>query len=549
VQGQLGEKLIADLIREVAAKKSSGLLRLSRGKSIKAIFFDSGEPVYAISNISTEQLDHKLIGEGAVTPEQIGRALELAGTANRLGPALVEIGALADEQMRRLVSEQVMEIIVSLFAWTQGEYLFDERIRAAHDVTLGATTVDILLVGARLAAADRQMADAVAPPNALVTRGKSEGFSLDTGKLVPVESYLLSRIESPIHVSEVGPQSGIPEQEAHRAVCTLVSSGFLRLIRDEADTAQEQAAAEEIAHLREDISRKLHFYNSADYYEVLGITRQATTSDVKAAYYQLAKKSHPDRYRKPEYSELKGKLEALFAKITQAYETLSDSGQRAAYDDRIRKPTGTLSTGPLPTGSLSTSATSSGNLPTSGAPRDDRRQTGALRPPPPQPAPSATPQMASSEAPAPDNQHQGGSGRNAEHYYQQGRARFERKEYHAAVHLLKEAIKLDPSKPTYHFHLGMSLIRNPRTRREAEQHLVKATELDPYNSQIRAKLGLLYKEVGLAKKADHFFREALELDPDNRAALREVGASPKKGDMGSNWKSDLGSIAKRLFKK
>ncbi|HVF92668.1 MAG TPA: DnaJ domain-containing protein [Blastocatellia bacterium] len=545
MQGQLGEKLIADLIREVAAKRSSGLLRLSRGKAIKAIFFDSGEPVYAISNISTEQLDHKLIGEGAVTPEQIARALELAGTANRLGPALVDIGALTDEQMRRFVSEQVMAIIVSLFEWTQGEYLFDERIRAAHDVTLGASAVDILLVGARHAAVNQQMADAIAPPNALVTRGKAEGFRLDTGKLVPVESYLLSRIESSIQVSEVGPQSGIPEEEAHRAVCTLVSSGFLRLIKDEADSVQEQSTAEEIAHLREEISRKLHFYNSADYYEVLGVTRQATTGDVKAAYYQLAKKLHPDRYRKPEYSDLKGKLEALFARITQAYETLSDSGQRAAYDDKIRKPTGTLTTGPLPTGTLSTSALSSGNLPNSGALKDERKQTGALRPPPSQPAP----QKASSEAPAPDNQQQGGSGRSAEHCYQQGRARFDRKEYHAAVHLLKEAIKLDPSKPAYHFHLGMALIRNPRTRREAEQHLVKATELDPYNSQIRAKLGLLYKEVGLPKKAEHFFREALELDPDNRAALRELSSSSKKGEVDGFWKGDLGSIAKRFFKK
>ena len=48
----------------------------------------------------------------------------------------------------------------------------------------------------------------------------------------------------------------------------------------------------------------------------------------------------------------------------------------------------------------------------------------------------------------------------AEHYFSQGRARYERKEYHAAVHLLREAVKLDASKSAYHFHLGIALLRS-----------------------------------------------------------------------------------------
>src|SRR6185295_12858219 len=141
----------------------------------------------------------------------------------------------------------------------------------------------------------------------------------------------------------------------------------------------------------------------------------------------------------------------------------------------------------------------------------------------------------------------------AEHYYQQGRARFERKEYHAAVHLLREAIKLDSNRAPYHYHLGIALIRNPRTRRDAEQHLAKAAELEPYNAQIRVKLGLLYKEAGLSKKAENYFREALQLDPDNRIAKRETapGHSRSKSTnaAGSIWKSDVGSIAKKFFGK
>jgi tetratricopeptide (TPR) repeat protein len=139
----------------------------------------------------------------------------------------------------------------------------------------------------------------------------------------------------------------------------------------------------------------------------------------------------------------------------------------------------------------------------------------------------------------------------AEQYYNQGRGLYERKEYHSAVHLLREAVKLDSSRSPYHYHLGLALIRNPRTRREADEHLAKAAELEPYNAQIRVKLGMIYREVGLPKKAESYYRAALQLDPENRAARRELASekAKAKGPAVSIWKSDLGTIAKRLFKK
>src|SRR5439155_5349011 len=200
-----------DLIREIAQKSSSGLLRLSHGKAIKAVFFDSGAPTFAISNISNEQLDDKLRTEGLVTVEQLERAREQAGKAHRLGPALVEMGILEDSQMRKLVCDQVMGIIMSVFAWTQGDYSFDERIRAAHEVTLGLSAADALLEGARHAADIPEVAEALVPKDSVVLRPKTSGLRLDTGRLIPLESYVLSLIESPTSVTVVGALSGLGE--------------------------------------------------------------------------------------------------------------------------------------------------------------------------------------------------------------------------------------------------------------------------------------------------------------------------------------------------
>lgn len=66
--------------------------------------------------------------------------------------------------------------------------------------------------------------------------------------------------------------------------------------------------------------------NKEDFYEVLGVSRTASQKDIKKAYYQLAKKYHPDT--NPDDPDAKEK----FAKLAEAYEVLSDEVKRKQYD-------------------------------------------------------------------------------------------------------------------------------------------------------------------------------------------------------------------------
>ena len=63
---------------------------------------------------------------------------------------------------------------------------------------------------------------------------------------------------------------------------------------------------------------------------------------------------------------------------------------------------------------------------------------------------------------------------------------------------------------------------NPKVRYEAEQHFLRASEIDPANPQIPLKLGQLYKEARLLKKAEHYLRQSLMLDSRNQVAQREL---------------------------
>src|SRR5512135_2675013 len=63
-----------------------------------------------------------------------------------------------------------------------------------------------------------------------------------------------------------------------------------------------------------------------DYYEVLGVNRDASDEDLKKSYRRLAMKHHPDR--NPDNP----KAEEHFKEAKEAYEILSDTSKRAAYD-------------------------------------------------------------------------------------------------------------------------------------------------------------------------------------------------------------------------
>ncbi|MEN9544283.1 MAG: hypothetical protein RLZZ598_1116 [Pseudomonadota bacterium] len=65
-----------------------------------------------------------------------------------------------------------------------------------------------------------------------------------------------------------------------------------------------------------------------DYYEILGVAKNASEEDIKKAYRKLAMKHHPDRNQGDEAK----KAEEKFKEAKEAYEMLSDAAKREAYD-------------------------------------------------------------------------------------------------------------------------------------------------------------------------------------------------------------------------
>ena len=70
--------------------------------------------------------------------------------------------------------------------------------------------------------------------------------------------------------------------------------------------------------------------STVDYYKELGVHRQATANDIRAAYKRLALIWHPDRNKAKDAEE-------KFKKIKHAYDVLIDENQRREYDRQLNR--------------------------------------------------------------------------------------------------------------------------------------------------------------------------------------------------------------------
>jgi|GEM_PF-774860 len=137
-------------------------------------------------------------------------------------------------------------------------------------------------------------------------------------------------------------------------------------------------------------------------------------------------------------------------------------------------------------------------------------------------------------------------------YYKKAKTLLSMKDYEKAVMVIKEAIKLDASNPSFFLLLGQCQMEVPRMRRDAETNLLKASQMEDWNAEPYVMLGMLFCSERLYARAENYFRKALELEPYHAIARRkldEISIPQKKGLLGflnPLWKPLRGILAKVL---
>jgi hypothetical protein len=230
-----------------------------------------------------------------------------------------------------------------------------------------------------------------------------------------------------------------------------------------------------------------------NHFEMLGVEPGCSDAEVRRAYVGLAKRFHPDAHGDPRLADLHDMLAAVFIRVGEAWEVLGDAKSRGSYEGRF--------------GAL--------RRPGDGKP--------AVAPPPPPPPDGAYVYVPPEETLL-----------KAQLLLAQAR-------YWDAIQMLEMAIpQMEPRRHQLRGRilLARAYAKNPNWVRKAEEQLQDVVREDPANVDAHYELGLLYKAGGRPARAQAMFRRVLELRPDHRDAVAELG--PEAGPPG-------GGLLKRLF--
>jgi tetratricopeptide (TPR) repeat protein len=490
MNGQLSEHPFGELIREISSKKLSGRLRLQNERVVVVTYFENGAFLYAAANVRNLRLGEYLLKKNLVAEEQLhqigDRKSDLQLAAALASENLVDANTVKSLQLRQQVDTLRLALL-----WTEGTWDFDHRSHLNEKVDLKLNVQDLFLeAGRRL------------PLQFTGSRFRNEHevISLNenatnANRLEPREGFMLSRLDRPTQLRELLALSGLRAEDALRIIYSLALAGYVTrehwksAFRDEIpsrQTPETEIVAEEI-HRPVAENQELNLADflarveaATTHYEVLVVSDDASTTEIKHAYYDIARRYHPDRFRRDHDASLHARVEALFARITQAYETLGDTGHRAAYDSKLAARKNITHPAPPPKAEI--------------------------------PVPSTVnPQIVST----PNNDQV-----EVELQFKEGLAALQRGQMNQAAALFASVAKVVPNDARYRAFHGRALAANEKTRRMAESELREALKLDPDNPDYRTMLAELYRDLGFAKRARAEAERALAAAPGHQGARK-----------------------------
>jgi tetratricopeptide (TPR) repeat protein len=462
------DRQFARLLCASADAESSGILTASRGRLRRLFCLSRGWMAYATSNLVEEQFVEYLVRTGAMSPNLRAQAIETAAKSATTPIAFLRASGHVDgETLKRGMEGLVRELMTSTLEWPDGAFKFEGGLpKLDGEVTVRIAPRALVIAHAkRYPASLDALRIRIGPPDLRpVASTDAHGTQLDA-----LGAYLIANCDGTRELARVVKGAPAEEEPTLRTIYGFLLAGLLDPEDPETKRKREARGREEVL-TREECLGRLAMAAGQDHYGVLGIDRTARDRPIRDAYYALARRYHPDRFRSGPLADLLPKFEGFFMSVTEAYNTLVDPERRAEYDEQL------------------TSA------------------------------------RAGAEAKGADTAYL------AKENFRRGRALASQRKFTEAVTFLENAIQLDPNQAEFHLELGLVMSRNPRHREDAERHLLRAAELAPAAVGAYVGLGQLYLKSGRAGHAARMAREALRWEPGHLEASELLAAA---GDAGN----------------
>ena len=496
LSGSFHEVPFPALLHHLHGLRATGVLQLQSGKKKKLLQIDKGHPVAVRSNLVNECLGNLLLSTGTITSDVLGESIHRMNMGEGpQGQILVAMHMLDEADLAAALRSQAEEKLFEIFSWRKGSFHFKKgaRLRDANALFLKSSPANLIMNGVRsrlrMEDVDGFLRERAARYPA---RGEGPFYRFQDISLDVPEEELLNGLDGAVQLGDLLTR----DQATLRTLYGLITLELIELRstpsrartapRQRAGASQpsqrplpRQAARRSAAPeprgesgdraddgLRVELTEMAENLRGRDYFEILGVPKTAKAEEIRRAYVDLAKRTHPDRFSGTG-GPVRHLAEEIFGLISKAHETLSDRDRRLEYiRDRGNRA------------------------------RDEQ------------------------------DLEEGHRALKAELEFQKGVVALRKKSYAQAAAHFEAAVNTYPEEGEYHAYRGWALYLEdpdaPGRLKEALEHILRGRKLAPAREKPYLFLGRLYKAANRVKTAEKMFARAVQLDPDCVEALREL---------------------------
>ena len=233
-------------LMELWRNKETGVLKCVGPLDNRSIYVSHGVSIFARSERNADRLDQLLVRQAVITPEQAQKSLELQGrTPNkRVGQILMEMGAITLEQLHATVKMQVQNLVLSLFTWAEGKYLFEPGpLPSQEAITLDWDTPGAVLQGLR--GLPLNYIRPLAPPRDAIVERSQDLSILGELQLNSAEQKLLALLVGRHPMEQLLALDFIANESLLRGLVTFAALGLITVHAGRKAPPQAQADDDE----------------------------------------------------------------------------------------------------------------------------------------------------------------------------------------------------------------------------------------------------------------------------------------------------------------
>jgi antitoxin component HigA of HigAB toxin-antitoxin module len=229
LEGDLSRIQVPDVFSFVGMIRASGKLMLRRQRLERTIHWKDGEIIFASSNSPEHSLGQFLLRNGKITPAQYEESATRVAPNMRHGKVLVQMGAISPNDLWWGMKNQALEIVYSVFSWTDGTFSFLESTEeiAKERIVLSINPSTAIMEGIRRLDESARIRERITGPEMVFMKVPGTAPDFQELDMSGNEVEVYNNIDGVLTLRELIGKSDLTEFEVERILFQLLTARLI----------------------------------------------------------------------------------------------------------------------------------------------------------------------------------------------------------------------------------------------------------------------------------------------------------------------------------